>query len=428
MISVNQDDDHCDGHNGTSFILDDDDHDDDNDDDVVERMLPEMPLLPITSPSTIEACRSLPVNEYDIFICSYPKSGTTWTQNLVVRLLAANVGMTLPDDWHLSHSAPFYEVDRYWQCTTRATTTTTTTNDDDLISTASCPMERVPARTPIQTPAPSSTATTTTSSSLSSNGGIVMVPSLDGTIVNDNTGTPFLSYRVFNTHLRPHQLPAHAKCIYVMRDPLDVLVSFYHHLIHMVVDDGGYGGSAQEFGQDFVDGRILYGKWEDHIEAWLGRKYKKDGIVDGSITTITTPTGSSSEVHGRLLLLLHYQDMKNDLSYETARLAKFLGVQDDRLQKVVSETLVQCTFDAMKAECWRYTPRSVEWRIDPRTGRPYDDFVRSGNVGEGRADGIKGFFTPTLEVQWKEAIRTAKRRWQKAGVDNNIIERYLTAE
>lgn len=388
MVGTIEDDDHCDGRDPSTM-------------DYYDRMLPEMPLLPITSLKTVEACRSLHVNGSDIFVCSYPKSGTTWTQNLVVRLLAANVGMKLPDDWHLSHSAPFYEVDRYWEATTAPA-------DVSSPTLASSPMERVPARTPIQTPSLSS-----------SSKGTGVVSSLDSILDGmSNWDGSTLSYRVFNTHLRPHQLPRTAKCIYIMRDPLDVLVSFYHHLVNMADEDGGYHGSPQEFGQNFVDGRILYGKWEDHMEAWLGQ-HKDD--KEGNVTTTT----SSSEVG---CLLLHYEDMKNDLPYEATRLARFLGVPEDRIQKVLEEALPQCTFDAMKRERWRYTPQSVAWKLDPNTGRPYDDFVRSGTVGEGRTKVTKEFFTPALDAQWRQAMRIAKWRWQKAGVEDKIIERYLSAE
>jgi hypothetical protein len=41
---------------------------------------------------------------------SYPKSGTTWTQNICYTL--ATKGERPLD--HISHYAPFYEVDRTW--------------------------------------------------------------------------------------------------------------------------------------------------------------------------------------------------------------------------------------------------------------------------------------------------------------------------
>ena len=78
-------------------------------------------------------------------------------------------------------------------------------------------------------------------------------------------------YRVFNTHLLPHQLPDRAKYVYVVRDPLDVMISFYHHLSNRAVEDGGYTGTYDKFFEDFLNRTMVYGKWQDHIEAWLGQ-------------------------------------------------------------------------------------------------------------------------------------------------------------
>ena len=96
---------------------------------------PPMPLLPITSPETIEKCRSLPLRPSDVFICSYPKSGTTWTQHIVLSLILADHRHQLLQDTdcakdgehqqqehhddvldyeHVSDFAPFFEIDAHW--------------------------------------------------------------------------------------------------------------------------------------------------------------------------------------------------------------------------------------------------------------------------------------------------------------------------
>ena len=48
--------------------------------------LPIMPLLPISSKQTTGFCRSLQLLDSDVFICSYPKSGTTWMQVIRTRM------------------------------------------------------------------------------------------------------------------------------------------------------------------------------------------------------------------------------------------------------------------------------------------------------------------------------------------------------
>jgi hypothetical protein len=313
---------------------------------IMASSLPEMPLLPITSQRTVEACRSLQVTDDDIFVCSYPKSGTTWTQNLVCRLLAVSIGMTIPEDWHLSQSAPFFELDQYWQG-----------------------KDRVPPQTPLE-------------------------------LVDQQTGTK-KTHRVFNTHLRPHQLPPNARCIYVIRDALDVLTSFFFHLANMAEADGGYAETAEQFCSDFVDGTVLYGKWQDHLEAWLGISNRNASNV----------------------LVLHFEDMKHNLEAEAAKVARFLGVDETRFARVVETAVPHCTFSAMRKERSRYTPKSVEWK-NGQDGKSYDNFVRTGRIGDGK-EFLNQYFSDELKKQWAKDLATARVRWLDAQVDSQIIERYL---
>jgi hypothetical protein len=302
--------------------------------------LREMPLLPITSPETITACKDLSVTKDDVFICSYPKSGTTWTQNLVCRLLAANIGIEFNDDWHLSMTAPFYEVDQYWEG-----------------------KNRIPEKVPLR-----------------------------------NTEK---YHRVFNTHLRPHQLPPNARCVYVVRNALDVLASFYHHLTNQSEADGGYVGSPEQFCSDFVAGTILYGRWQDSIEAWLGK--------------------GNTNIEN--VLILHYEDMKVDLEQATIKLARFLGIPETSTNHVVEIAIPKCTFSAMRAERHRYTPLSVEWKKDEE-GKPYQNFVRSGRIGDGQKF-LETYFTEDLKKQWIADLVIARARWCTGGVGSKVIEKYL---
>jgi hypothetical protein len=258
--------------------------------------------------------------------------------------------MELPDDWHLSHSAPFYEVNQYWK------------NENEN------PAERrVQPKTPL----------------------------------TNNHKT----IRVFNTHLRPHQLPTNAKCVYVVREPLDILVSFYYHLAHMAEADGGYTGTPHAFCAAFLAGTVLYGRWQDHMEAWLGKN-------------------RNPHCNNDRLLLLQYQDMKQNLDHEATKLARFLGVEEHRLATVVDAAVPHCTFSSMRVERWRYTPLSVEWNTDESTGKPYDDFVRTGRIGDGN-DFLDAYFTEELKTQWQDDLKIARDRWLQAGVDPLIIKRYL---
>jgi len=166
-----------------------------------------MPLLSISSKDTIRNCASLLLRASDVFICSYPKSGTTWTQHIVLSLLLQHkrntVHESVLDYQHVSEFAPFFEIDAHWE-------------GNDFAA--------------------------------------------DLQHRHDLLGT-----RVFNTHLRFDMLPnGHgARLIYIVRSPLDTCVSFYHHLSHQV--EGGYEGTFDDFYREWLAGDIAFGAWMDHV-------------------------------------------------------------------------------------------------------------------------------------------------------------------
>ena len=216
------------------------------------------PLLPITSPKTIEQCRNLPLTSSDIFICSYPKSGTTWTQHILLSLLRAEEGKDIPEYDHVSDYAPFYEIDPHWE-------------SDDADS-----------------------------------------PRILQSICDKHS---LLGRRVFNTHLRWDMLPCNAeasadntgmeaescgaKFIYLVRSPLDVCVSFYHHLSSQV--EGRYEKGFDNFFSDWLAGRIAFGSWIDHIQSFAAaapfvNSFQKNENVKDT----------------RKVLLIYYEDLISD--------------------------------------------------------------------------------------------------------------------
>lgn len=169
------------------------------------------PLLDIMSEQGLNAMRGLaPASGLpDVFVCSYPKSGTTWMQHIVSTLCAGGVKA----GEHVSDYTPFFDIDPHW----------------DL---------EVPE----------------------------LVPSIKAK--HEKIGR-----RMFNTHLRWEMMPAHlsARFVYVVRDGRDTCVSFYHHLTHQMKKDGSEPVETRDFTafhSDWIAGKMPFGSWADHLWSW----------------------------------------------------------------------------------------------------------------------------------------------------------------
>ena len=69
-----------------------------------------LPLLPISSAATVRKCSRLTLRKHDVFVASFPKSGTTWMQH-ILHTLATDGQSPLA---HVSDACPFFEIDRTW--------------------------------------------------------------------------------------------------------------------------------------------------------------------------------------------------------------------------------------------------------------------------------------------------------------------------
>ncbi|GMH74595.1 hypothetical protein TrRE_jg6679 [Triparma retinervis] len=177
------------------------------------------PLLPITLPRTIEAIKSFsPGQPLTVIVASYPKSGTTWMQNVLFELVALkrfrDTGEKVDLD-HISNFCPFMENDKSW----------------------------------------------------------VFGEDCDASGLQGNHADAHakVGATIFNTHVYLDMMPADpgVKLIYMTRAPRDVCNSFFHHLSHQAAEDGGYEGSREEFVKDWSDGKIAFGSWGDHLRSWL---------------------------------------------------------------------------------------------------------------------------------------------------------------
>ncbi|KAM6428967.1 sulfotransferase 1B1-like [Rhynochetos jubatus] len=163
------------------------------------------------------------------------------------------------------------------------------------------------------------------------------------------------SPRVVKTHLPAHILPKsfwenRCKMIYVGRNAKDVAVSFYH--FDLMNKFQQHPGTWAQYLEKFMAGRVAYGSWYDHVKDYWERR--KDYPI----------------------LYLFYEDLKEDLRREVAKVAQFLGRE---LPEAVLDAITQHTsFEAMRDNpTTNYTmvPANImDQRVSP--------FMRKGTAGD----------------------------------------------
>jgi hypothetical protein len=160
----------------------------------------------------------------------------------------------------------------------------------------------------------------------------------------------FPSPRVFKSHLPREWLPDGARYIYVERDGLDVLVSYFH----FYCDYLGFQGSLGDFHRLFIEGRLQYGSWFEHVAGWRARAPDPD------------------------VLVVRYEDLLNDRKASIERIVAFLGWK--REERWIDRAVIESSFDAMKRRESVFdhaTALLLERGVSPQS------FLRSGRSGSG---------------------------------------------
>ncbi|GAB3807180.1 sulfotransferase domain-containing protein [Virgibacillus kimchii] len=114
---------------------------------------------------------------------------------------------------------------------------------------------------------------------------------------------------------------SYPKVIYLVRDPRDIVISYYHHFKRYYNSNRNF----DDFFEAFMQGNIGYGKWSTNVDSWLDNQEKIK--------------------HG--FLLIKYEDLLENTRKEAERIIDFLNL--DRTEKEINEAVEWASFDNMSA-------------------------------------------------------------------------------
>jgi hypothetical protein len=186
------------------------------------------------------------------------------------------------------------------------------------------------------------------------------------------------SPRVIPTHVPLRLFPTrvferHCKRVYVVRHPKDVAVSYYHHhRSHKVL--GQYQGTWDDFFAYFLAGQVVYGSWFDHTLGWWANIPASAGHV----------------------LVLHYEDMQQDLATHIRRLGTFVGRHLS--PQAVAAIADYASFASMSAN--PFTNRAGNPMMDFAIAR----FLRKGVVGDWKHH-FTGEQDARFQAVWDQKMR-----------------------
>lgn len=184
--------------------------------------------------------------------------------------------------------------------------------------------------------------------------------------------------RIIKSHLEYKKAPkGPGRYIYVMRNGLDVAVSFYHQLLHR--DPGSFA----EFFEQFINGRVPYGSWFAHVKEWTDNPDRLN------------------------VLLVSYEDLVSDLEASVRKICTFCDIEvpAEEWPRIIHN----CSFGFMKQHESKF---NLAMRVGAQR-RSAPELIRQGGVGGWRSymdtEMLNEYYTVTDHTFHSEALERYRR-------------------
>jgi hypothetical protein len=177
--------------------------------------------------------------------------------------------------------------------------------------------------------------------------------------------------------LKSHEYfdPRYRSVIYIVRDPRDVVVSYYHYQLKARFIQDGF--PLDRYVTRFVSGEVdPYGSWGEHVASWLATRHER-----------------------REFLLLRYEDMLDRPERELDRVASFLNAP--RIPQQLAEAVKRSSVDRLRMLEER---QASEW-VTTRGTRKDIPFIRTGSRGGWRS-ALSEHAVAQIESSWGSLMRT----------------------
>jgi len=184
--------------------------------------------------------------------------------------------------------------------------------------------------------------------------------------------------RAFKSHWDGDEVPPGGRYITVMRDPRDTMVSFHNFFDGWIFEKGAV--RLDEFTDWVIDRGLPYSNYWRHLMSWWRRRDEPE------------------------VLMLAFEDMKEDLPTSVRRVAEFIGLGED--EEAIEIATRQATFDFMKAHEHQFDDNVIVEKRNPALGLPDDassSKVKTGNVG-GHEEALSPRIRARLEEKWAELV------------------------
>lgn len=197
--------------------------------------------------------------------------------------------------------------------------------------------------------------------------------------------------RFFKTHAWAEHCPQFQLTIVVIRDPCDVLVSFYHFFEGWFFEPGTI--TLETFATEFFlqrgvpDNQLQNASYFVHLISWYKRR--KEGNV----------------------MIVCFEDLKKDFEGQVNRVAKFLSKLDPRYSQEshrIEAAIAYSTYDFMKTHSGHFDEKLSKISRNEACLLPKDAGLRSSKIRRGES-GVGASELPEqvrnqIEEKWAEIV------------------------